>query len=326
MTAEQDPDGGALARITTWPKSLSRQLVATAQSWLERVPDPLKRHWMVRTTFETIRLVRANRALGVAAEVSFWAVLSITPLLLVSASALGWLDGLFGLSSANAARTEMTRFVRQFLGINQQAVDAIDELFDNPDPARFTFGVLTSIYASSRGFISLIGALDHILARDKRRNWFTTRIAGFGASVVSIPLLVALLIVINVGLGGFGLEEPWRTAISWGVWIAITGGLLGFALWLLHAAPAQKTPLLHDFPGAAFTVAVWFGGSWVISQSLDALGGNDVLGLLGSSIGLLIWLYLMTSGVLVGAQVNVAINLVAADPGSSSEATEASTD
>ena len=35
--------------------------------------------------------------------------------------------------------------------------------------------------------------------------------------------------------------------------------------------------------------------------------GSDVLGILGGSVGLLIWLYIMTSGILIGAQVNVAV-------------------
>jgi uncharacterized BrkB/YihY/UPF0761 family membrane protein len=34
--------------------------------------------------------------------------------------------------------------------------------------------------------------------------------------------------------------------------------------------------------------------------------GSDVLGILGGSVGLLFWLYVMTSGILIGAQVNVA--------------------
>jgi len=269
------------------------------------VPRWVKHNWVVDTTMETIRLVRRNRVMGIAAEVSFWAVLSVTPLLLVSASALGWIDSLFGLSVADNAREAMTGFVRDLLGIGDQAVDSVDSLFDNPSASGITFGLLASIYASSRGFTSLIGGLDHITGREHRRNFFTTRIAGFVAALLSVPALVALLVLVNVGRTGFGLPQPWSDIIAAGMWPLIAIGLTGFALSLLHGSPAERTPLFTDLLGAAVAVVIWLGGSWVTARSL-ATFGNDVLGILGGSVGLLFWLYLMTSGILIGAQVNVA--------------------
>ena len=53
-------------------------------------------------------------------------------------------------------------------------------------------------------------------------------------------------------------------------------------------------------------VAIWIGGSWITARYL-ASGGGDVLGILGGATGLLIWLYIMASGILIGAQVNVAV-------------------
>ena len=67
-------------------------------------PAALKDSWATNTVVETIQLVRQNRVMGIAAEVSFWALLSVTPLLLVSASALGYVDSLFGLHVADDAR------------------------------------------------------------------------------------------------------------------------------------------------------------------------------------------------------------------------------
>ncbi len=288
-------------------KAVLAPIVGTAKGLWALVPRWAKDNWLATTTVETIRLVRHNRVMGIAAEISFWGILSITPLLLVSASTLGWIDGLFGLDVADDARSQMTMFVRDLLGIGDNAVDAIDDLFDSPDPARLTFGVLTSIYASSRGFTSLIGALDHITGRPKRRNWLTTRIAGFVAAMLSVPGLVALLVLVNTGRTGFGLPQPWSDVVAALLWPIIVVTLLSFALSLLHSSPAQRTPVRHDLPGAAVAVVTWIGGSWVTARYLALSGGStDVLGLLGGSVGLLIWLYVMMSGILIGAQVNVA--------------------
>jgi len=274
------------------------------------VPGWIKHSWVSRTTVETIRLVRGNRVMGIAAEVAFWAVLSVTPLLLVSASALGWIDSLFGFDVADDARAAMTSFVRDLLGISDRAVDSIDQLFDRPSASGLTVGLLTSIYASSRGFTSLIGGLDHIIGRDQKRNFVTTRVAGFTAAILSVPALVALLVLVNIGRTGFGLPQPWSDIIAALMWPTIAIGLTFFALTLLHGSPAQRTPFFSDLLGGVVTVAVWLGGSWVTAKSL-ATFGSDVLGILGGSVGLLFWLYLMTSGILIGAQVNVARHNIA---------------
>lgn len=280
-------------------------IVVLARAAWALVPPRLKTSWLAQTTVETIQLVRRNRAMGIAAEVSFWALLSITPLLLVSASALGFIDSVFGFDVADDARQAMTDFVRDLLGINDRAVDSIDDLFDSPSASGLTIGLLTSIYASSRGFTSLIGGLDHITGREHRRNFFTTRIAGVVAALLAVPALVALLVLVNVGRTGFGLPAPWGDIVSLGLWPAVAVGLVFFALSLLHGSPAQRTPWSSDLLGAIVAVIVWLGGSWVAARSLASFG-SDVLGILGGSVGLLFWLYVMMAGILIGAQVNVA--------------------
>jgi len=307
MDAREDLDMSVITRVRN---VIFAPTVLLAKALWSLVPRWAKHNWLVDTTVETINLVRRNRVMGIAAEVSFWAILSITPLLLVSASALGWIDSLFGFSVADDAREALSSAVRDVLGVGDDAVASIDELFDNPSAGGLTVGLLSSIYASSRVFTSLIGGLDHIIGRDQKRNFFTTRIAGLSAAVLTVPGLVGLLVMINVGRTGFGLPEPWSSIIEVLLWPVVAMGLLGFALSLLHGSPAQRSPLRHDILGAVVAVVIWLGGSWVAARSLASFG-SDVLGILGGSIGLLFWLYIMTAGILIGAQVNVARHNIA---------------
>ena len=260
MAAADSETSGLAARLRAL--LLAPILVPLRTAW-NLVPGWAKDNWLTRTVLETIRLVRANRVMGIAAEVSFWGVLSVTPLLLVSASTLGWIDSLFGLGVAADVRSAMTTFVSELLGIGDQAVSAIDTLFDNPDPAGLTIGILTSFYASSRGFTSLIGGIDHITGRERKRNWVTTRIAGFVAAILSVPALVAILVMVSVGRTGFGLPQPWSDIVAASMWPVIAVGLTLFALSLLHGSPAQRTPIVNDLLGAVVTVVIWLGGSWV---------------------------------------------------------------
>ena len=85
-------DGLDMSVITRVRRGLIAPLLLLARSVWALVPDSVKHNWLADTTVKTITLVRRNRVMGIAAEISFWAILSVTPLLLVSASALGWIE------------------------------------------------------------------------------------------------------------------------------------------------------------------------------------------------------------------------------------------
>lgn len=246
--------------------------------------------------------------MGIAAEVSFWGVLSVVPLLLVVASALGWLDSVAGFEQADAARRELTEQIENLLGFESDAVRAVDELFESPSTGSFTFGLITAIYAASRGFTSLIGGLDHIAGRERTRSWLMTRVSGITIAILSIAFMVAMLIFIGVGRTGFGLADPWGSIVSIALWPV---GLAIVSLWaavLLHWAPREKTPLIYDLPGAVLTALAWLIGSYLTALYIRRTSsGTDVLGLLGSGVGLLIWLYVISASILIGAQTNAAM-------------------
>lgn len=277
--------------------------------FLDRLfPQWIKDFWPIRTTINTVTLVRRNRVMGIAAEVSFWAVLSVVPLLLVIASALGWLDSVVGLDVAEDARRELTEQVQNLLGSDSTAFDAIDGLFESPAVGALTFGIITSVYASSRGFTSLVGGLDHIAGHSERRSWLMTRIVGFLVALTSTAALISVLVFVGVGRTGFGLANPWGDIVSIAMWPATFIGIIFWAGVLLHWAPRVKTPVLADLPGAFLTATAWLAGSWLTSLYLRrSSGGADVLGLLGSGVGLLIWLYVISASILIGAQLNVAL-------------------
>jgi uncharacterized BrkB/YihY/UPF0761 family membrane protein len=77
---------------------------------------------------------------------------------------------------------------------------------------------------------------------------------------------------------------------------------------LYHVSVPVRTPFYRDLPGAVLTIAIWFLGSfavrWIISISV---GGTSIYGPLATPIVLLIWLYVISIAVLIGAALNAAI-------------------
>jgi membrane protein len=77
---------------------------------------------------------------------------------------------------------------------------------------------------------------------------------------------------------------------------------------LYHISAPVRTPWRRDLPGALLTITIWFLGSyvvrWVISVSV---GGTSIYGPLAAPIVLMIWLYVLSIAVLIGAALNAAV-------------------
>src|SRR5699024_9115933 len=76
---------------------------------------------------------------------------------------------------------------------------------------------------------------------------------------------------------------------------------------LLAVHPA-RLPALVRRPGAALALLIWVGGSLALRYSLSlSIGGSTIYGPLAAPIALLLWIYLVSIAVLVGAALNAAL-------------------
>ena len=62
-------------------------------------------------------------------------------------------------------------------------------------------------------------------------------------------------------------------------------------------------------PGAAITVAMWVGGSVLLRLVLSkSVGSPTIYGPLAAPVAFLIWLYVMSIAVLIGAALNAGLD------------------
>ena len=92
----------------------------------------------------------------------------------------------------------------------------------------------------------------------------------------------------------------------WFRWPVVFVVVVCWAASLYHLAPRRRTPWRTDLPGAVVGTVWWLAVSLGFRVYLDAAssGMNAVVGLLGGALSLLIWLYLLAMGLLVGAEIN----------------------
>ena len=276
-------------------------------SGIVRFVDDLRQEWS-----------RA-RVGGLSAEIAFFGLLGLFPAVIVFAAALGSLDVVIGAGAAADTEEWLLDRVVETFGSDNTLRETVRELFDRSNAGLITAGIVITVYASSRGFTAVVGALDVTYGHEQRRNWISTRVMGFGLTLFSVVVaaLVAAMVVVGPLLGGgeeiaerLGAGSAFTTAWVWFRWPVVIVVVVCWAASLYHFAPRRRTPWRTDLPGAVVGTVWWLAVSLGFRVYLDAAssGMNAVFGFLGGALSLLIWLYLLAMGLLVGAEINRVLN------------------
>lgn len=273
----------------------------------------------LRTPVEVLRLLidefSRDRVGGLSAEIAFFALLSFFPALIVLAALLGSMDAVVGAGAAQEAESWIVGQIVRIFGGDNTLEATVNDLFDGPSASALTIGALLAVYASTRGFIAVVGALDVAYDHANTRGWVSTRLVGFAITLISLVVAVVVMLALVVGplfgggerlSGAFGVSGQYATLWNWLRWPAVFLVMVGWAATVYHIAPNHRAPWRIEFPGSLLAAVWWSVVSVGFSTylSIVAQGANVVFGFLGGALSLLFWLYLMAMGLLVGAEVN----------------------
>ncbi len=256
-----------------------------------------------------------DRVPDLAAEVSFYAVLSLFPAVLAMASLLGVLDSFVGADVADSARSQVIDFLNRILTDDASGVlDTANELFTQSRPGLLTFSLLAALWALSRGFAALIRALDVVYDVEDDRGWFQMRLTALALAVGSVVAGAVMLSMFIVGpLFGSGQQIAGDLGVGdqfvflWDV-VRIPAAFAVLVLWasvIFHLAPDHRSPWRWDVPGALLTGVLWIVFSLGLNVYLRvAQSTNAVFGTLGGALIVLLWFWLLALAVLIGGELN----------------------
>lgn len=294
----------------------------SARSILRRWLRPFRP--LIQFVAQVIGGWRRDRIGGLAAEIAFFGLLGFFPMVIALAGLLGSADAVIGEESAADIQAWLVRQVTEIFGSDNSLEDTVNDLFSSNNGGALTIGALLTVYAASRGFVSVVSALDLVYGRNARRGWLATRVTGFVLTLFTLVVAVAVLVLIVVGpLLGEGPElarrwglDDWFTVLwTWFRWPVVVGLLLAWATSIYHFSPSHWSRWRRDLPGAVVAAAWWA----VVSVGFQAYlgftadGTNAIVGLLGGALSLLLWIYLMALGLLLGAEVNARLGLAESD-------------
>lgn len=267
---------------------------------------------------DLMREWREDRVTGLAAEVAFFSLISLFPTLIAMTAALGSLEAIVGNDVAGRVEASILDFLDSILTDQADStVAAVRELFDSKSAGLVTLGLVFALWSASRGFVAVVNALDVAYDIEDRRGYVRLRLVGLalaaGSVVVGSVILSMLVLGPLLGTGieladRFGLGAAFATFWDWMRWPVALVVMVGWAATILHYAPHHRTPWRWELPGAVMAAVCWALFSLAFRGYLTfAAATNQVLGTLGGALIVLLWLYLLAVGLLLGGELNAVL-------------------
>jgi membrane protein len=257
------------------------------------------------------------RVTGLAAEAAFFAILSMPPLVLGLAGTIGYVVERYSDTRVAAFEERVLDLASQVF--TPETVDAViaPTLDDALTGGRFdviSIGFVLALWSGSRALNVFIDTITIMYGLGGRRGIVRTRALSFSLYVVALVVGIVVIPLLLVGPDAVASLLPERLDLLMGLyWPTVLLLSVAFITTLYHVSVPVRTSWLYDVPGAVFTLAAWIGGSWVLRWILVNTVGDESLSIYGplsAPIAILIWLYVLSIAVLIGAAVNASFDRI----------------
>jgi membrane protein len=270
--------------------------------------------YLHRISARTLAACLRYRVTGLAAEAAFFAILSLPPLIFGLAGTIGYIAKRYDVAQVDYFRERIIALSSQAL--NPDTVDAVirptlDEVLAAGRIDVISVGFVLALWSGSRALNVFIDTITIMYGLGGRRTVLGARALSFALYVAALFIGIVLVPLILVGPVYTRELVPDRfTFISAFYWPAVLVLSVGFLATLYHVAVPAKKQWRRALPGAFFTVALWVLGSYLVRWALDfSDGGMSIYGPLAAPIAIMLWLYVISISVLIGAALNAALEV-----------------
>ncbi|MDN5918109.1 MAG: YihY/virulence factor BrkB family protein [Pseudonocardia sp.] len=270
----------------------------------------LRRGRWTGTVATVLRSAAAHRLPALAGESAFFAALAVVPVLLTVVAVLSAAGSVLGPRADAAAAQGLTSLLRQVLTARgSTAAEAAGELLAGGSGGLLTGGSAVALLLTVRALRSVLHGLGVVAGRSGRPHWYSA-------------LLLALVLLFggSTVLAAVVLNPLWVTGVPvWHVlrWPVIAVALFAWALLVLRVGLGRPRARRGPVVGAAVATAGWIAASFLFPVYVAVAGRfTSTFGVLGGGLTLLVWLYLLTLSLHLGAETSVALS-----PGSGTRTT-----
>ena len=265
--------------------------------------------------------IRADKVFNRAAELSYYFLLALFPLLILLTSVFGLVIG-----AQTELRQNLFNYLAQVMPPSalQLTRSTLQEVSAASGGGKISFGILATLWVASNGMGAITEALNIAYDVRESRPWWKRRLTAILLTIaLGILIITALIIVLAGGkiVQGIAANYAFGSVFTWTwkilqwplVFVFIT---LAFALIYYFAPDVKDQKWQWITPGSVIGVILWLLVSFVFRVYLGFFDSySKTYGSLGAVIVLMLWLYLTGVAVLIGGEVNAEIEHAAAEAG-----------
>ena len=255
---------------------------------------------------------------GRAAQLAYYFVFSLFPGLIAASAVVGMV--------ATSGRQFSDRLL-EYLGSVippsgfQVVADTFNETAHASSGRKLLLGIVVALWSASAGTSAIQDALNSVHQVKESRPYWRARLEAICLTiVVGVISILALAILLSGDAVAAYLSGVIKVPILFMIlcrllaWpIAFVVAAIGFALVYYVAPDVPKAKWRWITPGAVIGILIWLAASTGLRVYLHFFNSFSVTyGSLGAVIVLLTWFYLSGLSLLLGAEINVAIQEIAA--------------
>jgi membrane protein len=259
---------------------------------------------------QTITEVNDDNCLGLAAQLAFYFFLALFPALLFLVALLGYVPIDRSLAAMLAALAPIAPDELLVL-LREQ----IAELTAGRHGTLLTFGVAGALWSSSAAMVAIIDALNRAYDVTEVRPWWKRRMLAILLTIAMATFITGALTTVMAGpdvvrwmTRAFGVraELSWMWAIArWPLIVLLV--VFGIDL-VYHFAPNLKRDWAWLTPGSVVATTLWIASSFAFKLYVANFADfNATHGAIGGVIVILLWFYVSSLAILVGAELNGVI-------------------
>jgi membrane protein len=255
----------------------------------------------------TASQVSEDRVLTEAAGVTFYSLLALFP-------ALAALISIYGLFADPATISEHLAMLSGMvpgggMEIIEEQVKRIASKGEGTLGFSAILGLATSLWSANQAMKALVDALNVVYDQKETRGFFkrlAITMAFTLGGILFIVLAMVGVVVVPVVLKFVGLGDTVETLLSLVRWPVLLAAIGVFLAVIYRYGPSRETAKWRWVSwGSGVAAVIWVIGSLAFSWYVSNFGNyNETYGSLGAVIGFMTWIWLSSTVVLVGAELD----------------------
>jgi membrane protein len=258
----------------------------------------------------TYREIQNDRLLSLAAGVVFYSLVALFPAIAAGVSSYALFSNAASIANHLSLLSDVVP--GDTLDLLRAEITRIAQKSDGRLTFGFAVGLAIALWSANAGMKAIFDALNIIYDEDEKRGFVRLNLVSLYFTLCAIGtalLAVGAVVVFPLIMAAFGLsnlDAPLIGYLRWPAMVIVM--VLGLAV-LYRYGPSRRVAKWRWLSvGSIFAALAWLSVSSLFSWYLGNFANyNATYGALGAVVGLMMWMWLSTLVILIGAELNSEI-------------------